>query len=197
MTENVSAAAGHPTFQQSYLLTRSIERCGDATLFPSLFGVDNISKDSQSFSISSLSPPMPQWSLVGTNFTFCHPIFSGCIWVLQVCHGCLAYLFSKRQVVIYLFLFEIDTEREALMCECVWECVHIHTMREISQWPIHSPQCLQQLGLSQAEAQSMVLNLGFPHGHQGLKYVDHHLLPPRVYISRKLQSGMELELEPR
>lgn len=124
MTENVSAAAGHPTFQQSYLLTRSIERRGDAALFPSLFGVDNISKDSQSFSISSLSPPMPQWSFVGTNFTFCHPNFSGYIWVPQVCHGCLAYLFSKRQVVIYFYLKEIQKERHSCVNVCESVCTY-------------------------------------------------------------------------
>nr|XP_051675607.1 uncharacterized protein LOC127483186 isoform X1 [Oryctolagus cuniculus] len=52
-------------------------------------------------------------------------------------------------------------------------------------------------GLGQAEARSLELHPGLPCGWQGHSYLNHHLLPPRACISRKLESIADLGLEPR
>lgn len=56
---------------------------------------------------------------------------------------------------------------------------------------------LLQPELGQAEARSIELNSSLSHGWQGPNYLVHHLLPPRVQISRKLESGTESGFEPR
>lgn len=48
------------------------------------------------------------------------------------------------------------------------------------------PRCLQQPRLSQAKVRNLELNPGLPHGWEGLMYLSHHFLPPRVCMSGKL-----------
>lgn len=51
------------------------------------------------------------------------------------------------------------------------------------------------VGMGQAEIRNQEPNLGLLHEWQGHDYCCHQLLPPRVCISRKLESGTELGLE--
>lgn len=41
------------------------------------------------------------------------------------------------------------------------------------------------------------LHPGFPCGWQAPKYLNYHLLPPGMHISRKMEEEIELGLEPR
>lgn len=54
------------------------------------------------------------------------------------------------------------------------------------------PKCLQQQWLGQAEMKSQEFHSGLPWGSQEPKYVDHHLLPPMVCISRNARSQVEV-----
>lgn len=60
-------------------------------------------------------------------------------------------------------------------------------------------KCLQHLVTSQPETRSSELNLnpGLSLEWQGPKFLDHHVLPSSVHISRKLKSGVKLRLKPR
>lgn len=49
--------------------------------------------------------------------------------------------------------------------------------------------------LDLTETHSWQLSLGVPGGRQGPNYLDHHLLPPRVYTSREVELVLELGLE--
>lgn len=56
-------------------------------------------------------------------------------------------------------------------------------------------KCPQQPRLGQSKARSLEPNPGLPCGCQGLKYLGHHLLPPRVLHYRKLESEEGLWLK--
>lgn len=58
-------------------------------------------------------------------------------------------------------------------------------------------QCIQQLELGQPKARSQELNMVLPYGWQGLSYLSLHLLPAMVCVTRKLNTGIGLALEPR
>lgn len=69
-------------------------------------------------------------------------------------------------------------------------------MREILS-VVSLPKCLQWLGLGQVEASNQELKVGLTAGWQGPNYLSPHLLPPRVSMSRKLELGVALGIEPR
>lgn len=54
------------------------------------------------------------------------------------------------------------------------------------------PKCLQQIAWT-----TLKLNLGLPHGWQRPTYLSHHLLSPRVCLSRKLDSGVQPQTQVR
>lgn len=52
-------------------------------------------------------------------------------------------------------------------------------------------KCLQQLDLDQTKVKSLTPQPESPTWWQGLKYLNHHLLPPHTCIIRKLKSEVE------
>lgn len=77
---------------------------------------------------------------------------------------------------------------------------HTHRERQAKQG---APTCQLSLqmpavpGLGQATSRSAELHLGLPLGWQGHNCWIHHLLPPKVHISSKLECGGEPGLGPR
>lgn len=57
--------------------------------------------------------------------------------------------------------------------------------REGSHLLIYFPKCPQRLEISQAKSRSQELSPGLSCGWWESSYENHHLLPPRMYISRK------------
>lgn len=55
----------------------------------------------------------------------------------------------------------------------------------------------QKSTLGQAEARDPEFILGLLHEWQECNYLNHHMPPSRMFISRKLESEVELQLEPR
>lgn len=67
--------------------------------------------------------------------------------------------------------------------------------RGILHLVVHSPKACNSQGWAKSKP-GLKLNPSFQHGWQRPKYLSHHLLPPRICISRKLELEVELGLEP-
>lgn len=85
-------------------------------------------------------------------------------------------------IFTYLFLFYLIAERQR--------------QRSVSP-AVSFPKCQHQLGMGQVEARGQELNQGFPCGGQGLNYLSHCLLSPKVCISTKPELEAELKLNQR
>lgn len=83
-----------------------------------------------------------------------------------------------------------------LFCSFVWVGSWGHTYREKEREDrlIHSPKCVQHLGLCQTTAKSQELNPGFPYRRQDPEHLDHlyYPWPSRVHVIRKLESKANL-----
>lgn len=89
------------------------------------------------------------------------------------------FLFFEKTFMHFPFVWKAEAQR--------WRgqpCIGL-----LPKWP-------QELALGQAECKSMELHLGVPLGLWGPKRWSHHLLSPRLGISRKLVSRTETGPDP-
>lgn len=85
----------------------------------------------------------------------------------------------------YFYLRDLETHTEIAIHRDVFHCL------------VYTLKCLRQPDMDQAKARSSELKLIFPFGWQKPNYLRHHLLPPRVCVSRKLEYKIELGIKPR
>lgn len=111
------------------------------------------------------------------------PMDEGNMWGLQKGHR--KYILSKKYCMNLQKFFA--TKFIFLTSEQVWQDISIGCL----------PRCLKWPGPGEARAGSRELSPGLPHMWQGLKYLSHHLVPPRMCISTELELRAELEFKPR